>query len=134
MRIHMAVVLVLGGCAAEEPAPATSPPLSATAPAATSAALPAAAPDPDMAAVLAALPAFHACYDKARTANPALAATRVTIKADVDKTGTVTNIDLDYRNHFDEAAKGCMRDAAFAIKFPTGDARKVEVPLSFGAK
>jgi outer membrane biosynthesis protein TonB len=84
--------------------------------------------------VEAARPSFRACYDKARSANAALARTTVTISLQVNEAGTVSTVDLQYKHRFDEPSKTCMRDAAFAISFPKGQPRKVEVPMTFETK
>jgi len=81
--------------------------------------------------VEAARPSLRACYDKARSANAALGRTTVAFSLRVDEKGTVTTVDLEYKHRFDEAAKSCMRDAAFAIKLPPGQPRRVEVPVTF---
>jgi TonB family protein len=122
-----------GGGQASSPAPAASP---AAQPSAAQAAAPApSAPppssNPDADAVEAARPSLHACYDKARHANAALGRTTVTLSLRVVEKGTVTTVDLEYKHRFDEAAKTCMRDAAFAIKLPPGQPRRVEVPVTF---
>jgi hypothetical protein len=46
----------------------------------------------------------------------------------------VTTVDLDYDHRFDETAKACMKDAAFAIKMPAGEPRRVTLPISFERK
>ncbi len=58
----------------------------------------------------------------------------MTLTLRVEPAGQVTTVDLEYNHKFDDAAKACMRDAAFAIKMPPGEARKVTVPVSFEAK
>jgi outer membrane biosynthesis protein TonB len=87
------------------------------------------AANPDAAAIDTARPSFRACYDKARAANPALGRVTVTLSVRVDETGRVTTVNLDYDHRFDDASKGCMRDAAFAIHFPAGSPRRVEQPV-----
>jgi outer membrane biosynthesis protein TonB len=114
-----------GGGEASRPAPATPPIETAAAPA------PLPPPNPDAAAVEAARPSLRACYDKARAANPNLGRTTVTLSLRVDPTGNVTTVDLEYKHRFDEASKGCMRDAAFTIKLPAGEPRRVDVPVTF---
>src|SRR5277367_6742809 len=128
------VLLVLasgcGGGQASSPGPAAPPPAQPP-PARTAA--PAAPPppssNPDADAVQAARPSLRACYDKARSANAALGRTTVAFSLRVDEKGTVTTVDLEYKHRFDEAAKSCMRDAAFAIKLPPGQPRRVQVPV-----
>jgi outer membrane biosynthesis protein TonB len=118
-------------------APASSAPAAqSVAPAASVAAAPSAAPssNPDADAVEAARPSFSACYDRARSANPALGHTTVTVSVRVDETGHVSSVDLVYKHRFDDASKQCMRDAAFAIKLPPGQPRRVEVPMSLGPR
>ncbi|HEY2516591.1 MAG TPA: hypothetical protein VGI39_37230 [Polyangiaceae bacterium] len=123
-----------GGSQAVSPTPAAPPPAApADAPAAP-APLPAAPKDPDMAAVEAARPSLRACYDKARAANPQLTHAIVKLTMRVEPAGQVSTVDLEYTHRFDEASKGCLRDAAFAIKMPPGDARKVVVPMTFESK
>ena len=131
------VLLVLAsGCGrgdSSRPAPATPTAVSeATAP--TPAVSPPARSNPDADAVEAARPSLRACYEKARTANPALGRTTVTLSLRVDESGHVSTVDLDYKHKFDEASKGCMRDAAFAIKVPAGEPRRVTVPVTFDPK
>lgn len=130
------VLLVLasgcGGGQASSPAPAAAtpaqpPPVQAAAPAATA---PPPSANPDADAVEAARPSLRACYDKARSANAALGRTTVAFSLRVNEKGTVTTVNLEYKHRFDEAAKSCMRDAAFAIKLP-GQPRRVEVPVTF---
>jgi hypothetical protein len=58
----------------------------------------------------------------------------VTFSLRVDETGKVSTVDLDYKHRFDEASKACLRDAAFAIRLPTGTPRRVEVPITFEPK
>jgi hypothetical protein len=132
IRSALGVALLLtgacGGSDASSPAPA-SPPAAAPPPA------PAPAPaNPDANAVEAARPSLAACYDKARSANPTLGHTTVTLSLRVDEVGHVSTVDLEYKHKFDDASKQCMRDAAFAIKLPPGQPRRVEVPMSFGAR
>jgi TonB family protein len=133
------VVLALtsgcGGGDASTPAP-MAPPLPATT--ATAAAMatapPAAAPassNPDADAVEASRPALRACYDQARRADPTLARTTVTLSMRVDPSGQVTTVELEYKHRFDDASKQCMRDAALAMKLPTGEPRRVTVPVTF---
>lgn len=120
------------GCGGSPPpaaAPSTPPPATAPATPAPAPAAPAVNPNPDAAAVDAARPSLHACYDKARAANPALGRVTVTLSVRVDETGRVTTVNLDYDHRFDEAAKGCMRDAAFAMHFPAGAPRRIELPV-----
>jgi hypothetical protein len=116
-----------------EPPPATPPPPAVSTPPATSPP-PAPSSNPDADAVEAARPSLRACYDKARSANPALGRTTVTLSLRVDEAGHVSTVDLEYKHKFDEASKGCMRDAAFAIKLPAGQPRRVEVPMTFESK
>jgi hypothetical protein len=120
-----------GGSEASRPAPATPAVETAAAPPAPPPPPPA---NPDAAAVEAARPSLRACYDKARSANGALGRTTVTLSLRVDEKGTVSTVDLDYKHKFDEASKGCMRNAAFAIKLPPGDPRRVETSMSFEPK
>jgi TonB family protein len=63
-----------------------------------------------------------------------LGRTTVTLSLRVDERGQVSTVDLEYKHKFDEASKGCMRDAAFAIKLPPGAARRVTVPMTFEPK
>jgi TonB family protein len=125
------VLLVLAaGCGGGD----VSRPATAPAPEAAGPPPPAAPPrsaNPDADAVEASRSALRACYEKARTANPALGRTTVTLSCRVDPAGQVTTVDLEYKHKFDEASKGCMRDAAFAIKMPAGEARRVTVPVTF---
>ena len=127
-------LVACGGNQASSPAPAApppTPPADAPAPPAPPPAPPA---NPDTAAVEAARPSLRVCYDKARAANPNLARAMVKLTMRVEPSGQVSTVDLEYTHKFDEAAKGCMRDAAFAIKMPAGEARKVVVPLTFESK
>lgn len=130
--IHGAGFLLLmiasgcGGAAVQPPAPAMAP-----APDPAPAAAPSPPANPDAAAVEAARPSLRACYEKARSANAALGRTTVTLTLRVDEAGHVTTVDLQYKNRFDEASKGCMRDAAFAIKLPPGEPRRLELPVTF---
>ena len=126
-----------GGSDASQPAPATpaaAPDTTAAPPPAPPAPPPPPSANPDTAAVEAARPAVRACYEKARTANPALGRTTVTVSVRVDEKGTVTTVDLEYKHKLDDTAKGCMRDAAFTIKLPAGEPRRVTVPLTFETK
>jgi TonB family protein len=124
-------VVCCGGSGQSSPAPAPPPsPPQAAAPSSSSAP----PPNPDAAAVERARPSLRACYEKARSANPALGRTTVTLSLRVDETGHVSSVDLEYKHRFDEAAKGCMRDAAFTIQLPPGTPRRVEVPITFETK
>jgi TonB family protein len=135
MRAVGCVALVLsvgcGGGQASPPPAAPPPPPPPAAPAATT---PPPSTNPDADAVEGARPSLRACYEKARSANPALGRTTVTLSLRVDEAGTVTTVDVQYKHRFDEASKTCMRDAAFAIKLPHGQPRRVEVPITFEAK
>jgi hypothetical protein len=124
------LVLVSSCGGADAASPASAAPTSAGA---TSAPPPPPA-NPDADAVEAARPSLRACYDKARTTNPSLGRTTVSVSLGVGATGQVSTVDLEYKHRFDDAAKACMRDAAFAIKLPPGAARKVEVPVTFEPK
>jgi outer membrane biosynthesis protein TonB len=129
-----ALVWTALGCGGNPPPPAASAPSApiAAAPPGSAAPTPAApvvSANPDLAAIDAARPSFRACYDKARAANPALGRVTVTLSVRVDETGRVTTVNLDYDRRFDDASKGCMRDAAFAIHFPAGNPRRVEQPV-----
>jgi outer membrane biosynthesis protein TonB len=131
------LVLLVSSCGGGEssrPAPTAPVALSeASAPPAASAPPPARS-NPDADAVEAARPALRACYEKARAASAALGRTTVTLSLRVDEGGHVSTVDLDYKHKFDEASKGCMRDAAFAIKLPAGEPRRVTVPVTFEPK
>ena len=128
------------GGSGQASAPPVAPAASSATPSAPSAATPSASPapsppiNPDADAVERARPSLRVCYDKARSANPALGRTTVTFSLRVDEAGHVSSVDLEYKHRFDEAAKGCMRDAAFAIRLPAGTPRRVEVPVTFEAK
>jgi len=127
------VVLMLasgcGGSEASRPAPAGATVPSGTIATPTAPSPPSSNPDAD--AVEAARSSLRACFDKARSANPALGRTTVTLSLGVDQAGHVSTVDLEYKHRFDDASKSCMRDAAFAIQLPAGQPRKVEVPLTF---
>jgi hypothetical protein len=137
MRVTIGVTCVLvmfawscGGGDAGQPAPvvASAPPAPAATPTTP---LPSSNPDAD--AVEAARPSLRACYDKARSANPALGRTMVTLAMHVEG-GHVFSVNIEYKQRFDDASKQCMRDAALAIAFPPGDPRKVEIPVTFEAR
>jgi hypothetical protein len=134
VRSALGVALLLsgacGGSDASSPAPG-SPPAAASAPA--PAPLPPSS-NPDANAVEAARPWLAACYDKARSANPALGHTTVTLSLRVDEVGHVSSVDLEYKHKLDDASKQCMRDAAFAIKLAPGQPRRVELSMPFGAR
>jgi TonB family protein len=127
--VLLPLALGCGGADASSPAPQT-PETSAVAPP-PPAAPPPPSTNPDADAVQASRPALRACYDKARAANPALGRTTVTVSLRVDPAGHVSTVDLDYNHRFDDAAKQCMKDAAFAIKLPGGEPRRVTVPITF---
>lgn len=126
------LVILASGCGggdSSRPAPAAPPALTEAAASPPSPAPPRS--DPDTEAVEAARPSLRACYEKARAINPALGRTTVTVSLRVDEAGHVSTVDLEYRHKLDEASKGCMRDAAFAIKLPAGAPRRVTVPVTF---
>ncbi|MGO8999084.1 MAG: hypothetical protein ACLQVI_37630 [Polyangiaceae bacterium] len=120
-----------GGSDAARPPPSPPPPPPPGANTTPPPPPPSSPPNPDADAVESARPSFRACYDKARAANPALGRTTVTISVRVDETGKPSTVDLEYKHKFDEPSKTCMRDAAFAMKLPAGQPRRVEVPMTF---
>jgi hypothetical protein len=126
-----ALLFLASGCGGSEAPPAALPATPVIEATASAPPLPA---NPDTAAVEAARPSLRACYEKARAANPALGRTTVTLSLRVDEKGTISTVDLEYKHKFDEASKTCMRDAAFAIKLPPGEPRRVEAPMSFEPK
>ena len=121
------------GGASSQPPPA-APPVLSEASAPPSAPPPVAHSNPDTDAIEAARPSLRACYERARTATGALGRTTVTLSLRVDEAGKVSTVDIEYKHKFDEASKGCMRDAAFAIKLPPGASRRVTAPMTFEAK
>ena len=133
IRSAGATLLLTASCGGASPS--SPPPAPPPAPAEAAAPAPSPAPaNPDAGAVESARPALRACYDKARSTNPALGRTTVTVSLRVDESGTVSTVDLEYKHRFDDAAKACLREAALAIKFPAGASRKLEFPLTFDTK
>jgi TonB family protein len=135
IRCTAAVAFLLAaGCGSPSPPPPAAPPVLSEGSAPPFAPAPVPRSNPDTDAIEAARPALRACYERARTANGALGRTTVTLSLRVDEGGHVSTVDIEYKHKFDEAAKGCMRDAAFAIKLPPGASRRVTAPMTFEPK